>query len=118
MTLSCKCSMMPKRSEPLVILLLVVLTTATFWPVLSCQFVNYDDNNYVTANPQIRQGLTSDGVAWAFNTSHASNWHPLTWLSLMLDYQLFGDNPRGYHAVNLALHVANVVLLFLVLNQM
>ena len=57
-------------------------------------------------------------MAWAFTTGHAANWHPLTWLSLMLDYQLFGNDPRGYHAVNLALHIGNVVLVFVVLSRM
>src|SRR5262249_2648647 len=95
----------PKWTEPLVIVFLVVLTTATFWPFPACQFIRFDDGDYVTANPHVQQGLNGRAVAWAFTTGYASNWHPLTWLSLMLDHQLFGDRPRGYHAVNLALHV-------------
>jgi len=97
--------------------LLAVTTLAVFGPVVRCEFVNYDDPNYVTANPHVQGGLTWDAVAWAFRTGYASNWHPLTWISLMLDAQLFGSSAAGSHAINLLFHMANTVLLFIVLRQ-
>ncbi len=98
--------------------LLVLATCVTFWPVLRCDFINYDDPDYVTANTHVQNGLTWAGVVWAFTTNHVANWHPLTWLSHMLDCQLFGVNPAAHHAVNLLLHAASVVLLFVLLNRM
>src|SRR2546423_1798319 len=106
------------RSEVLICLLLVVGTLSAFWPVGHNDFFNLDDYEYVTANPQVRAGLTGGSVWWAFTTLHSSNWHPLTWLSLQLDHQLFGLDPRGYHLANLLLHCASTVLLFFVLRRM
>jgi protein O-mannosyl-transferase len=97
--------------------LLAVITLVVFEPVVRCGFVNYDDPSYVTANPQVQGGLTWDAVAWAFRTGDAGNWHPLTWISLMLDAQFFGGSAGGFHAVSLLFHVANTVLLFVVLRQ-
>ena len=94
---------------------LVLATCVTFWPALRCDFINYDDPDYVTANSLVQRGLTARGVVWAFTTNHVANWHPLTWLSHMLDCQLFGVNPAAHHAVNLLLHAASVVLLFVLL---
>jgi tetratricopeptide (TPR) repeat protein len=91
---------------------------AAFSPVLHCEFVDYDDNEYVFANPHVRAGLTRDGFLWAWTTAHAANWHPLTWLSHMLDCQLFGVNPHGHHFVNLLWHIANTIGLFWVLRRM
>ena len=99
-------------------LLLAAVTFAVFWPVKNCGYVNYDDPQYVTSNHQVRQGLTLKGVAWAFTTGQTANWHPLTWLSHMLDVQLFGLNPAGPHLVNVALHAVNAVLLLVVLRQL
>ena len=99
-------------------LLLAVVTVAVFWPVRNCDYINYDDPVYVTSNPHVRQGLTANGVVWAFTTIHSSNWHPLTWLSHMFDVELFGLKPAGPHLVNLLWHTANTVLLFLVLRQL
>src|SRR6202030_858627 len=73
---------------------------------------------YVYKNPQVFRGLTSEGIIWAFTQSHAANWHPLTWLSHMLDCQLYGLSPGGHHLTNVLLHSANAILLFLVLRQM
>jgi tetratricopeptide (TPR) repeat protein len=92
-----------------------MLTAGVYVRVLGSDFVNYDDPVYVTDNRQLQKGLTWENVRWAFTSRYASNWHPLTWLSLMADYELFGLKPAGYHAVNLAIHAANTVLLFLVL---
>ena len=98
--------------------LLVLVTVGVYWPVHQHAFVNYDDPDYVTSNPRTQAGLTSESVQWAFTQSHSSNWHPLTWMSHMLDCQLFGLQPAGHHLVNVALHAANVLLLFLLLRQM
>jgi protein O-mannosyl-transferase len=81
-------------------------------------FVNYDDDDYVTANPVVLRGLTWDGVAWAFTTEHAVNWHPLTWLSHMLDVQLYGADAGAHHLTNLLFHIANTLLLFGLLHRM
>ena len=86
--------------------------------VLRFEFVNYDDTVYVPDNPQVRDGFSLGGIGWAFTTFETANWYPLTWLSLMLDCQMFGPRPGGHHAVNAALHAANAVLLFIVLRRM
>jgi Flp pilus assembly protein TadD len=96
--------------------LLVAFTLVAFWPLLGHEFDEYDDVKYVTRNRHVQEGLSAQSVAWAFTSFEASNWHPLTWLSHMLDWQLFGSNPRGHHAVSLLLHLANVCLLFFVLD--
>jgi tetratricopeptide (TPR) repeat protein len=98
-------------------LLLVVATLALYYPVNHHPFVNYDDTVYVTNNPHVQAGLDWDTVKWAFTTYDEANWHPLTWLSHALDYQLFQLDPAGHHDVNLLLHVLNVLLLFWVLQQ-
>jgi tetratricopeptide (TPR) repeat protein len=96
--------------------LLVAITLLAFWPLLGHEFDEYDDVKYVTRNRHVQEGLTPGSVAWAFTSFEASNWHPLTWLSHMLDWEIFGPNPRGHHAVSLLLHVTNVCLLFLALE--
>jgi tetratricopeptide (TPR) repeat protein len=88
------------------------VTLIIFAGTLGNDFVDYDDNFYVTSNPQVKAGLTPDSVAWAFTTLHAGNWHPLTWLSLQLDAQIFGIQPWGFHLTNTLLHAANTLLLF------
>lgn len=98
--------------------MLVLGVFAVYWPVAGYQFVDYDDREYVWANPQVMAGLSWPGLVWAFTTFHAANWHPLTWLSHMLDAQLFGMYAGGHHATNVLFHAANTVLLFLVLNRM
>jgi tetratricopeptide (TPR) repeat protein len=107
------------RFKPVVLsLLLAVMTLIVFWPVTQCGFINYDDPEYFTSNQHVLSGLTSANFAWAFTTSHASNWHPLTWLSLMFDAKLFGRNAIGPHLTNLLFHAANVTLLFLLLLKL
>ena len=106
------------RQAVLVCLLLAAVTLAVFWPVRLNDFLSqYDDQDYVTANPQVRQGLSWEAVTWAFRTGHAANWHPLTWLSHMLDVQLFGLNPAGHHLTSLFFHVANTSCIFLFLSR-
>ncbi|MHC4738599.1 MAG: tetratricopeptide repeat protein [Planctomycetota bacterium] len=101
-----------------VALLLLVSTVSVYWQVRNYDFVNYDDNVYVTENPNVQSGLSLESVGWAFRTGSLRNWHPVTWLSLMLDYQLFGLNPRAFHITNLLFHAASGLLLFLALKQM
>jgi Flp pilus assembly protein TadD len=103
---------------PLICLALVVAVFAVFWQVHTHDFVNFDDQEYVTDNPHVRAGLTVQGTAWAFTTFDAGNWHPLTWLSHMLDCQLFGLNPAGHHLASVVLHLANTLLLLLILHRM
>jgi hypothetical protein len=96
---------------------LAALTVLVYWPVLNAEFINYDDPDYVTDNEQVTGGLSWGGIVWAFSTVHAANWHPATWLSHMLDAQLFGLNPARHHLINLMLHAANSILLFLMLER-
>ncbi len=99
-------------------LALAAITFAVFGQTLHHEFVDFDDWEYVYDNPVVTQGLTLKGIVWAFTGAHAFNWHPLTWLSHMLDCQLYGLNPEGHHLTNVLLHTATVILLFLVLRQM
>jgi regulator of sirC expression with transglutaminase-like and TPR domain len=89
-----------------------------FWQVNHCDFINYDDPLYVTENKNVQSGITMDGIQWAFTTGHAANWHPLTWISHMLDVQLFGLQPQWHHLTNLLFHIVNTLLLFFVLYRM
>jgi len=98
--------------------LLVLLVFAVFGRAVCFDFVNFDDDVYVTANRNVRAGVTLQGITWAFLTCHGANWHPLTWLSHMLDCEWFGLNPAGHHFSGLVLHAANVALLFFVLKRM
>jgi tetratricopeptide (TPR) repeat protein len=102
----------------LICLLLSLVTLAVFWPASRYDFINLDDPDFVTANTQVQRGLTWEGVAWAFRPGHGDYWHPLTWLSHMLDVQLFGKSPAGPHVVNVLFHAANAVLLFLLLTRL
>jgi hypothetical protein len=106
------------RRTVLVCAVLLLVTLAIYWPVHNYAFVDYDDNDYVFNNPTVKNGLTWWGFVWSFVDAHAANWHPLTWLSHMLDCQLFGLNAGGHHLVNVLFHCANCVLLFLVLRSM
>lgn len=111
----CESLMWPERVDSkavLVGLTLCIVTGATYLPVTSYPFINYDDPIYVTENPHVRAGLSRDGIVWAFTTRRASNWHPLTWLSLMLDTELYGDWSGGFHLTNLLLYTTNTLLLF------
>lgn len=97
---------------------LAIAVVVAFWPVLGNGFINYDDREYVTKNPHIQAGLTGPSLVWAWTESYAGNWHPLTWMSHMLDWRLFGAAAAGHHAMSLFLHLAGALLLFLVLAQM
>ena len=106
------------RSKAAVCALLLLAVALVFGQTIRYDFVNYDDKFYVFENPHVSQGLSAGTVAWAFTDSHSCNWHPLTWLSHMLDCQLYGLGAGGHHLTNVLLHAAAAVLLFLVLHQM
>jgi protein O-mannosyl-transferase len=97
---------------------LAVLTVALYGPALRCQFLAFDDPAYVTENRHVRAGLSLDGFIWAFRSTTAGNWQPVTMLSHMLDCQIYGLRPWGHHLTNVLFHAANSVLLFIVLTRM
>lgn len=103
------------RSKLLLSVLLVLATFAVYSPVLRNGFISYDDDRYVTDNPQVQAGLKWTSVSWAFTTFEQANWHPLSWLSHALDCQIFHLNPSGHHLTSLIFHCVNIVLLFLIL---
>jgi len=107
-----------RRTKWLLCALLGAAVLAAYGPALHCGFVNYDDPAYVTANWHVQHGLNAQSVRWAFTTDTASNWHPLTWLSHILDCQLYGLHPAGHHLTSVLLHAANSVLLLLLLHRL
>ena len=108
----------PTPSSFLVCLGLAFITFAVYASVLGHKFVYFDDKAYITENPHVRSGLSTTEIGWAFSHGYVGNWHPLTWISHMLDCQLWGLSPTGHHFSSLLLHIANSVLLFLVLVDM
>jgi len=112
----------PAKLSWLICAFLALSTLIIFAPALTCDFVDYDDPGYIINNEHIQHGLTWDSIRWAFTTGDQSNWHPLTWLSHLLDMQLglapFGVKAGGHHLTSLLLHAANAVLLFLILKGM
>ncbi len=104
-----------KRRTWVLALILAVATIAIYYPVSHHPFVNYDDDAYVTENAHVQSGLSWDTVRWAFTTYEFVNWHPLTWISHALDYQMFQLDPSGHHETSVVLHVFNALLLFWVL---
>jgi tetratricopeptide (TPR) repeat protein len=108
----------PGANLAAVCLLLFVLVAAAFLPATRNGFVNFDDPEYVTANPHVQSAWALESVRWAFGSAEAGNWHPVTWLSHMLDWHLFGPNAWGHHLTSILLHAANSVLLFVVLRTM
>jgi len=97
---------------------LLASVLVVYGPTLGHDFINYDDFAYVVRNSQVQGGLTWPGIRWAFTSTYASNWHPLTWMSHMLDVQFFGLEPAGHHFTNLLFHALNTILLFLLLRKM
>ncbi|MBD3320116.1 MAG: tetratricopeptide repeat protein, partial [Chitinivibrionales bacterium] len=96
----------------IIVAALIIATACAYRPVQNYDFVNYDDNHYVYKNPHVTTGLSLENVRWAFTRSHASNWHPLTWLSHMVDYELFGLNAGGHHLISVIIHLINSFLIF------
>lgn len=107
---------MLKRNILLICAFLTIATLIAFWQLNYCDFINADDPTYVTGNDHVQNGLTADAIRWAF-TTYEVYWHPLTWLSHMLDVELFGLDSHRHHLTNLLFHIANTLLLFLVLHR-
>ena len=107
---------LPRRREVVLVLGLVLLTCAAFWRIKDADFVNYDDPLYVTGNAEVLKGLHPRGLVWALTSFAGANWHPLTWISHMLDVTLFGLRAGPHHLVSLAMHSASACLLFLLLE--
>lgn len=106
------------QSQVLVCLAIAALTLVVYWQVQCNQFLLWDDRAYIVENPHVRTGLSLENAIWAFRTANVSYWHPLAWLSHMLDCELYGLNPRGHHLNALLLHTLNSLLLFVVLQKM
>jgi Tfp pilus assembly protein PilF len=106
-----------KKLENVLLPAIVIITLAVFTPLLWSDFINFDDPALITQNPYVQQGLTVEGIRWALTTGYVANWIPLSWISHMLDVQLFGMHPAWHHFVNILLHVANTALLFLFLKR-
>jgi tetratricopeptide (TPR) repeat protein len=106
------------RYDVLICFFIVIATLAVYNQVRYHDFVNYDDPYYITENFHVQKGLTVDNIIWAFTSTHALNWHPLTWLSHMLDVQLYGMNPASHHLTNVLFHILNTLLLFFILRRM
>jgi len=100
------------RTEIAIAATLAIVTLAIYAQVIGHQFITLDDPTYIKENPMVNRGVTRAGLAWAFTTFYATNWHPLTWISHMIDCQLFGTNAGGHLLVNTLIHVANTLLLF------
>ncbi len=108
----------PARRNLWACLALLLLACTVYWPLTHCGFLDYDDQDYVTENPAVLRGLTWHGVVLTFSSTEAANWHPLTWLSHMLDVQLYGLRAGGHHLTSLLFHATNTLLLFFLLRQM
>ncbi len=106
------------RCELWICLFLVVATAAIYYQVAKFDFINFDTDQYVYENNFVKEGLTANSIRWAFTTMHVSNWHPLTWLSHMLDIELYGLNPGRHHLTSVFFHIVNSLLLFGVLRRM
>ncbi len=109
-----------KHRDILVCLILVMVTLAVYWRVQNYDFINFDDNVNITENIHLKAGMTIDNIIWSFTeaTQITNYWVPLTWLSFILDFELYGMNPGGYHVTNVLFHIASVLLLFVVLRKM
>ncbi len=107
-----------RRPYILVCLALALITLAVYWPMKQNGFVNFDDRQYVVENPHVTSGVTLSNIVWAFKSGEQSNWHPLTWISHMIDCQMFGLNPAAHHFVNLFFHIINTLLLFIILSEL
>src|SRR5262249_9767101 len=99
-------------------LCLTVLAVAIYWPVVRQGFICFDDPDYITTNPRTQAGVTFEGLRWAFMSFQVNNWHPVTWLSHMLDCQLYGLKPAGHHLTSVLFHVANTLLILALLSHL
>jgi len=108
---------MEKKYTHLIVIFLIVASCIAFGRIADNDFICFDDTEYITQNSHIKSGIHAESIQWAFGSFVSRNWHPLTWLSLILDHSLFGENPAGYHLMNLLLHIGAVIFLFLFLNK-
>ena len=107
-----------RQKKIIIILALAALVLAVYWQVQYFDFINLDDNVYITQNHQIQSGITCQSIIYAFKDTHASFWHPLTMLSHILDWQLFGQRAGGHHWSSLIIHILNAILLFVLMNEL
>ncbi len=107
-----------KKTALWICLCTALLTFAVYGQVKDHPFIDFDDYEYITENPHVRSGLSIDNIVWAFTSYHSNNWHPITWISHMVDIQIFGLNPAGHHLVNVCFHILNTILLLLLLRRM
>lgn len=108
---------MNKKHAFFIIVFLIVISCVAFGRIAFNDFINFDDDYYITENIQIKSGINTGSIKWAFTSLAVSNWHPLTWISHMMDWSLFGPNTSGHHLVSLLLHIGAVIFLFLFLNK-
>lgn len=108
---------MNKTYKYLVVIFFIIASLCSYSRILNNDFINFDDNVYITENHHIQSGIHPESIQWAFGAFLSKNWHPLTWISHMLDWSLFGGNPSGHHLVNLLLHIGAVLFLFFFLNK-
>jgi len=106
------------QNKLLISLFLIITILLVYWQVKNFDFIGFDDDLYIGENSQVQAGLTFEGILWAFSSFSSANWHPVTWLSHMLDCELYGLNPMGHHWTNLQFHMANTLLLFLIFYHM
>ena len=108
---------MNNKYKYLIIVFLIVASCIAFGRILGNDFVKFDDDRLITANVHVQSGINTESIKWAFTNSSLEYWHPLTWLSIMLNWRLFGANASAHHVVSLLLHIGAVLFLFLFLNK-
>jgi protein O-mannosyl-transferase len=113
-----KININPEKQILIVYAVLTIITLSVFWPVTQHEFSNADEAFHITENYYVQSGITLDGIRWAFSNTWVRLWHPLTWLSLMLDSQIYGLNAFGYNLTNILLHIMSTLLLFWLFNRM
>ena len=106
------------RRDLLISLTLFITTMTLYWQVTAFDYINFDDPEYVANNLVVKQGISKETISWAFKTTKTANWHPLTWISYLLDVHFFGSTPGVHHLINVLLHATNAVLLFIVFRRM
>jgi hypothetical protein len=109
--------MTSKHQNILICLSLIIITSLVYSPVRNFEFLNYDDSQYITNNPYVQAGLTLNGLKWSSTDMSTGNWHPLTWISHMVDCHFFDMNAGKHHLTNVLFHIANSLLLFIVLRK-
>ena len=114
----CKMKISDSNQSRLLGISFLFLIVFCYWPIYHAQFINFDDFCYVTSNEYVKEGFTLKSIYWAFSSFDLANWHPITMMSHILDYQLFGINASGHHLMNVLFHIGNTLLLFLALRTM